>query len=287
LIQRKGGRTCRWPCSSRIAALAGFPRRIARHQETARISGPIMKTVLRSAAIGAALLATPALAADLSAPRTAIDTAIVAPAFNPWQIRLRALAVIPAPGGAVTQLNGAAIAPLGGLGISNSVVPELDITYYFTKNIALELILGVTPHNVRPTGALAGALASTSTIGKTWLLPPTLMLQYHFTDFGAFKPYVGAGVNYTMFFSQSSAGAMAPGGALAYNRFSVAPAAGVALQVGFDYMINRNWGINVDVKKIFLKSTFKYTDTTGVLATTSGRVTIDPWLISTGVTYRF
>ncbi len=151
----------------------------------------------------------------------------------------------------------------------------------------MELILGVTPHNVRPTGALSAALASTGTIGKTWLLPPTLMLQYHFTDFGAFKPYVGAGVNYTMFFSQSSAGAMAPGGALAYNRFSVAPAAGVALQVGFDYMINRNWGINVDVKKIFLKSTFKYTDTTGLLATTSGRVTIDPWLISTGITYRF
>ena len=246
-----------------------------------------MNTVLRSAAIGAALLATPALAADLSAPRTSIDTAIVAPAFNPWQIRVRALAVVPSPSGAVNTLNGAAVPAINNLGISTSVVPELDITYYFTKNIAVELILGVTPHNVRPTGALSAALASTANIGKTWLLPPTLMLQYHFTDFGAFKPYVGAGVNYTMFFSQSAQGAMANGAPFAYNRFSVAPAAGVALQVGFDYMIDRHWGINVDVKKIFLRSNFKYTDTTGVLATTSGRVTIDPWLISTGVTYRF
>ncbi|QCK87956.1 OmpW family protein [Phreatobacter aquaticus] len=248
-----------------------------------------MKTIIRSAALGAALSvsAFAAQAADLGAPRMPIAETISTD-FNPWQIRLRALAVIPSAGGAVTQLNGAAIAPLGGLGISNSIVPELDITYYFTKNIAVELILGVTPHNVRPTGALAGALASTATIGKTWLLPPTLMLQYHFTNFGAFKPYVGAGLNYTMFFSQSSAGAMAPGGGgFAYNRFSVAPAAGLALQVGFDYMIDRHWGVNLDVKKIFLRSNFKYTDTTGVLATTSGRVTIDPWLISTGITYRF
>ncbi|KAF0121661.1 MAG: outer membrane protein [Xanthobacteraceae bacterium] len=67
----------------------------------------------------------------------------------------------------------------------------------------------------------------------------------------------------------------------------MAPAAGLALQVGFDYMIDRHWGVNVDVKKIFLRSSFRYTDTTGVLAATSGRVTIDPWLISTGITYRF
>jgi outer membrane protein len=247
-----------------------------------------MKTIIRSAVLGAALSASAfaAQAADLGVPRMPLAESI-STSFNPWQIRLRALAVIPSAGGAVTQLNGAAIPALGGLGISNSIVPELDITYYFTKNIAVELILGVTPHNVRPTGALAAALASTATIGKTWLLPPTLILQYHFTDFGAFKPYVGAGLNYTMFFSQSSAGAMANGAPFAYNRFSVAPAAGLALQVGFDYMIDRHWGVNVDVKKLFLRSTFKYTDTTGVLATTSGRVTIDPWLISTGITYRF
>lgn len=37
-------------------------------------------------------------------------------------------------------------------------------------------------------------------VGKVWLLPPTLTFQYHFTDFGAFKPYVGAGVNYTILY---------------------------------------------------------------------------------------
>lgn len=246
-----------------------------------------MTNLLRGAALGALLVASPALAADLGAPRTALDSVVAAPAFNPWQIRLRALAVVPAGSGAVTTLNGAGVPAISNLGISNSVVPELDITYYFTKNIAVELILGVTPHNVAPKGALATALGSTGTIGRTWLLPPTLMLQYHFTDLGAFKPYVGVGVNYTMFFSQSSRGAMANGAPFAYDRFSVAPAAGLALQAGFDYMIDRHWGVNVDVKKIFLRSTFKYTDSTGALAVTSGRVTIDPWLISTGITYRF
>lgn len=246
-----------------------------------------MNNLFRGAALGTLLLASPVLAADLGAPRASFESVVAAPAFNPWQIRLRALAVIPSGSGAVTTLNGVPGAPISNLNISNSIVPELDITYYFTKNIAVELILGVTPHNVAPRGALATALGSTATIGKTWLLPPTLMLQYHFTDFGAFKPYAGVGLNYTMFFSQSAQGAMANGAPFAYNRFSVAPAAGLALQVGFDYMINRHWGVNVDVKKIFLRSTFKYTDTTGVLAVTSGRVTIDPWLISTGITYRF
>ena len=78
---------------------------------------------------------------------------------------------------------------------TNSFVPEFDISYFFTQNIAAELILGVTPHHVYGTGAAA---TDGLDVGKAWLLPPTLTLQYHFTDFGAFKPYIGAGVNYTV-----------------------------------------------------------------------------------------
>jgi outer membrane protein len=238
-----------------------------------------MKTVLRSAAIGAALLATPALAADLSAPRTAIDGVVAAPSFNPWMIRLRGLVVMPSAGGAVTN------PALGStLNISTSVVPELDITYFITRNIALELILGVTPHRISARGPLAAALGSTAKIADTWLLPPTLMLQYHVTEFGAFKPYVGVGLNYTFFFSNKPAGAVA---ALGYDRFSINSNVGFALQAGFDYMIDRHWGVNVDVKKIFLRSNFRYSDSTGVAAPITGRATIDPWLISAGITYKF
>ena len=68
--------------------------------------------------------------------------------------------------------------PNSGLSISDQVVPELDISYFFTKNIAAELILGVTRHSISGTGSLANL-----PIGKTTLLPPTLTLQYHFDQF--------------------------------------------------------------------------------------------------------
>lgn len=151
--------------------------------------------------------------------------------------------------------------------ISNSVVPELDISYYFTKNIAAELILGVTPHTVTGAkGIIAGAQ-----VGKSTLLPPTLTMQYHFTDFGAFQPYVGAGANYTFFLNTKDGAA---------TNLKIKSAPGVALQAGFDYMLDANWGLNVDVKKLWLRPDVTATGLTGNLR-------IDPWLIGAGVTYRF
>src|SRR5574344_2606815 len=79
------------------------------------------------------------------------------------------------------------------LSVNNKMIPELDISYFFTPNFAAELILTYPQkHNVRAGGAKIGSLKH---------LPPTLLAQYHFTNFGAFKPYVGAGINYTRFSS--------------------------------------------------------------------------------------
>ena len=77
---------------------------------------------------------------------------------------------------------------------------QLDLTYFFTKNIAAELVLGVTPHTVNGTGGITPF----GKVGDAWLLPPTLPLQYHFDTGTAFKPYVGGGVNYTIFFDEST-----------------------------------------------------------------------------------
>jgi len=187
--------------------------------------------------------------------------------WNPWMIRLRALGVVTRDSGYVDQLPGS------GLKTTDTLVPELDISYFFTKNIAAELILGVTRHHITGTGTITGV-----DVGKAWLLPPTLTLQYHFTDFGAFKPYVGAGVNYTLFFSQSAAGGTVTESHL---KDTAAP----VVQVGFDYMINNHWGFNVDVKKLWLRP-----DWNGTLAggtPISGKVNLDPWLIGTGITYKF
>ena len=182
-------------------------------------------------------------------------------------IRGRALVVHPQES-AKLNLNGVRI-PGADVDISTSVVPELDITYFFTPNLAAELILGVTPHRVKGTGALAG-----TRIGDAWLLPPTVMLQYHFTGLGNVKPYVGAGVNYTVFFNEEAKGN--------FTKFDLDNTFGFALQAGVDIMLDKHWGINFDVKKLFLEP--KVNVNNGLV---TGKVKIDPWLIGTGVTYRF
>lgn len=79
------------------------------------------------------------------------------------------------------------------LSINNKIIPEIDFSYFFTPQIAAELVLTYPQkQSIRSGGTEIGSLKH---------LPPTLTAQYHFTSFGAFKPYVGAGLNYTHFSS--------------------------------------------------------------------------------------
>ncbi|KZL21229.1 Outer membrane protein W precursor [Pseudovibrio axinellae] len=204
------------------------------------------------------------LAADLAAPQNEVIAEAVS-SKSPWQIRVRALGVIPEDDGYVNDVPGS------DLSYSSSVVPELDISYFFTENIAAELILGTTYSKVSG----AGSVASLGDIGGTWILPPTLTLQYHFTNFGSFKPYIGAGVNYTIFYNQSGKRA---------DKLDIDNTFGAALQVGFDYMIDDNWGVNLDVKKLFLEPDFDVVIDGG---RATGTAELNPWLVGAGITYRF
>ena len=230
-----------------------------------------------AALLGAATV--PAQAADLSTAPVYKKVPFV-DAWNPWMIRVRALGVLPDASGSTVSVLGvpALSSPNSGLSISNTVVPELDISYFFTQNIAAELILGVTRHSITGTGTLAGL-----GIGKSWLLPPTLRLNYHFTNFGAFKPYIGAGVNYTVFFNQSAANT--PLNGLAVTSLNISNSFGAVAQVGFDYMLDRHWGLNFDVKKLFLEP--NYSATVNNAIPVSGRANINPWLVAGGVAYKF
>ena len=147
-------------------------------------------------------------------------------------------------------------------------IPELDLSYFFTKNIAAELVL-TYPQTVDITAANGG------NIGKIKALPPSLLVQYHFTNFGAFKPYVGAGVNFTIFSSRDNI----LGGAAKVDGTS----AGLAAQVGFDYMLSKNWGLNLDVKYIQMSTDVTLTAS----GTNIGKLDLNPITAGLGVTYRF
>lgn len=247
--------------------------------------GIVMKRMMSNAAsllvlataLGGAMVS--AQAADLAATPVYKKAPIIEP-WNPWMIRVRALGVLPYASGSTVYVQGvpALSSPNSGLSIGNSIVPELDISYFFTKNIAAELILGVTKHSITGTGSL-----NNLNIGSSWLLPPTLTLQYHFTDFGAFKPYIGAGVNYTVFFSQSAGNT--PLNGLSVTALNISNSFGAVAQVGFDYMLDRHWGVNFDVKKIFLEP--NYSATVNNAIPVSGRANINPLLVAAGLTYKF
>jgi outer membrane protein len=124
------------------------------------------------------------------------------------------------------------------LGVSTDTIPELDFSYFASPNVALELILGTSRHEV----SLGGA-----SLGKVSVLPPTLTAQYHFNPKGQMNPYIGAGVNYTRFYNVGLALGGAP---LDVSKNSW----GGALQAGMDIAVGKNTFINLDVKKIYIKT---------------------------------
>ena len=181
---------------------------------------------------------------------------------NPWMVRVRAVDLL--------WNNGqTGIAQAANIKAKDQWIPEFDVSYFFTKNIAAELVL-TWPQQVNIT-------ANGADTGKISALPPSLLAQYHFTDLGAFKPYVGAGVNYTIFGNRQNF--YGPGAGLQVEPSSF----GFVGQIGMDYMLDKNWGLNVDVKYA--------TMATNVQAVAGGanlgKLTLNPWMPAVGVAYKF
>lgn len=179
---------------------------------------------------------------------------------GPWLVRVRAVHLDPANKSDPVGGTGAA----NRLTIDSKTIPEFDISYFFTPNWAAELVL-TYPQKQR-------VYLDGSDIGSFKHLPPTLTLQYHFTPEKTFSPYVGAGINYTRI---SRVHLLS--GAANLESSSVGP----ALQAGMDYKINRNWSLNLDVKKVYIRSDVN------TAAGAISQVKIDPWLIGVGIGYRF
>jgi outer membrane protein len=153
-----------------------------------------------------------------------------------------------------------------GLTINNKTLPEVDFTYFLSPNLALELIL-TYPQKQTVNSTVVGG-----DIGTFKHLPPTLTVQYHFTGLGGFRPYVGAGLNYT-----NISDVKILDGAVNLKRNSY----GLALQVGADVPLGGGWLLNFDVKKVQI-ATNVYLG-----GADKGKFKVDPTLVSIGFGKRF
>lgn len=117
--------------------------------------------------------------------------------------------------------------------------------------------------------------ADGSKVAETKHLPPTLSLQYHFLPDGKIRPYVGAGLNATIFFDEKTSGA------LAGTDLSLDDSFGVAAQLGVDFALSGDWLLNVDARWIDIDTDARL-DGTGI-----GSVAIDPYAFGISVGRRF
>ena len=208
-------------------------------------SQPIMKKQLIAAAILSTLLSGAAFAQQTTE--------------GPWMVRARAVHLQSDNGGS-TNVQG-----VGDLGLSmnNKWIPEVDVSYFFSPNVAVELILTV-PQKQTLTSSVIGK------VGTFKHLPPTLLAQYHFPMNG-FKPYVGAGINYTRFSSVD----LLPGVTMDKDSW------GGALQVGVDIPLTKGVYLNLDLKKVMLRTDVK------LAGNKIGEFKVDPLLVGVGLGWRF
>ncbi len=232
-----------------------------------------MKHFSKAAAVAALLTATSAQAADLG-----LYTPEVVPTW--WEagdifVRIRGEALIPE----THTSNWNSSVGFGVLGnspdlsVQTVAVPELDLSYFLTKNIALETICCLAWTSFHS----AGSIAAFGKIGDTDLFPPTVMLQYHF-DAGQLKPYLGVGGSYVWFFNESASGPN-------FSNLNIHSAAAIVVQAGFDYHLAGNWFLNADVKQFFMGTDASVTALGG--AKISTHIELDPTVVGAGIGYRF
>jgi outer membrane protein len=320
-----------------VATSAGLDTPLLQVSSPDRSKGDPMKTVIRGALAATCLSAVSvsALAADLPSikappPPPVVDT------FQPFQVRLELSGVV-MTAGAGTAYDEGALAPFttafapwagnplvatglsGGPGTvipwaststSYAIVPTLSVDYYINKNWSIEAICCVVPEHIQGIGSIK------STFAHTWAFPPSLLIDYHFTNFGAWQPYLGVGVNFTtywgtrvnnetfpVFFQPSGpltpalAGLGIAGVGAQFYSATVTPSWGVVGQAGLDYMFNEHWGLNLDVKYIMMEpivhakvAAFVPPPLTAVgplYIPVRVALPLDPLVISAGLTYRF
>lgn len=179
-----------------------------------------------------------------------------------FMVRLRGLAIVPDDRAQIDTIG-------GNTKISNEYVPEIDFTYFATKNIAFELIAATARHNVKAVDTAAGNL----NLGRVSHLPPTLLMQFHPAPDYFISPYLGAGINYTIFYDADAGPDI--------NSINYDNSLGWALQAGSDIYLGDKFWLNFDIKYIRIQSDVE------INHAIDAKVDVDPIIFGVGIGYKF
>lgn len=216
------------------------------------------KVTLAAAAVAAMVATTPASAGDSN---------------GNFQAKLGVTGVLTDDSTKRLDLNGGTLLPGSWASTNDTVIPSLTLTYYLNKNVALELFCCFDKVHVSGEGGIAGF----GDIASTWIFPPILTAQYHFDGMGAFRPYVGVGVEYIHYFDSKAEGG------LTGEKVHFSDSWGFALQGGVDYDLGNGLSLGLDVKKVWEDTKIHWTGAADVVA----KHDIDPLFITANIGYRF
>lgn len=189
-----------------------------------------------------------------------------------WLVRLRAINIDPNEASEAIGDTGSEVA------VDSATVPEVDVTYMFTKRLGVEVVAAIADHDLAASGgALGGA-----DLGTVSILPPTVVLQFHPFPGGLFDLYFGAGINYTNFYDYDLSDDLAAAGVTDIDFDS---SFGLAGDLGLNIWLGDNFNINGDIKYVQISTDAAIRVEGGTLDTVS--VDIDPWIFGVGIGWKF
>lgn len=190
-------------------------------------------------------------------------------------LRMRVIDIIPNDSSDAVKITPYGTVAGSELSVNDAATVEGDVTYMISKIIGVELSLESSTHNLKDNGNVAIATGQGSDlIGTASMLPLTVTAQYHFMPKDTIHPYVGLGVNYTLFYKEESG--------LNGVDLSVDNTVGFVGQFGVDVGIHEKWFLNVDLKYIDMSSTMNLSNSSsGITDKTDFK--ISPWVLGVGL----
>lgn len=176
--------------------------------------------------------------------------------------------------GVIPETSSSHITPIGGqVNATASASPELTLSYFVTDTISLQLIAASTQHRISAGNTALGHVD----VGSTWVLPPTLTVDYNFMPHQRFSPYVGLGLTVAFFYATNPSEPV-------IQKFNLTTAVGPTLDIGFDYNFSGPWYANVDLKQMFLETSANITSAVGPVKATTW---LNPTVIGASLGFRF